>query len=189
MGASWSGTEQGESVMRIFMPIAIAVCVLSLWPLAPHAQAVEGGAFTSYSLSGDVDKNSFGYGGMVAFPFNKIFSVELSGSTFEEYINAKGMTDATMDVISFGASGKVTAPFTDRFHPFCGAGLNYNFFTAEGYRDDTKPGFHVLAGASYQLAKFLDVFCEYRYSFVTFNDGALDTYNFGLVKLGLALHP
>lgn len=167
-----------------------------------QAQSFKAGLHGGYTAGGDVEDKGFAYGAQGEVMFNDLFSVELAGTGFTD--SGDG---ADLKVKSFGLTAKCGMKPCKKSRVYGGAGLDYNMFDASSNTAlisdvdmDNKVGFHFCAGIEVGLADNVELFGEYRYTFVklagdvTVNEGlglgsmvvpVDEDYNFGVIKIGV----
>ncbi|MCI5208489.1 MAG: porin family protein [Candidatus Electrothrix sp. ATG2] len=164
---------------------------------ASQAQATRLGIHGVYSNGGDVDEPELGAGGQLELPINPILSVELAVTQFSDEVECNNGSTLEQDLTSVGLSAVFrgpVGPFVDGYMLF---GADYNTIDTDSGSNninmelDDEIGFHIGAGFNFAVAYNMEVFAEYRYTFL--ETEAEDTamvdedyqYDFGLAKLGL----
>jgi opacity protein-like surface antigen len=164
------------------------------------------GAHGGYTLGGDVENESFGYGVQVGV-LGDHFGLELSGTLIEDE-NPPMLTDETeFELGTIALTLLYGGNLTEDLRLYVGAGVNYDRFTFDSkakldYDDDDQVGFHACAGLSIALADVLQIFVEYRHTLVQYDTEAFDPndliqglnyikldedYAFGMIRAGLNL--
>ena len=141
---------------------------------------------------GDVaDGETIGYGGQIAAEVNSVLSLELSGTTWTEEREGK---DLDLEVSTIALTVRIGGDIAENVHTYVGAGGNYNFFDEIAEEVDDSLGFHAAAGLELLLATHLELFAEFRYSFIdidndegNFHFGDDDRFEFGLLRAGINL--
>lgn len=179
--------------------------------LAGQAQASRLGIHGVYSNGGDVEESELGFGGQLEIPINPILSVELAVTKFSDEIEGN---DAIIDqdVTSIGLSAVFRGPVGPQLDGYMLFGANYNTIDTDlSFKNplmsnsihskmelDDDIGFHVGAGLNLAISYNMELFAEYRYTFLEteaeaelsdvnetlFTEGDYQ-YDFGLAKMGL----
>lgn len=155
---------------------------------AAFAQGFKIGGHGSYSIGGDIEDESFGYGAQVVFAATENISLELSGTWFEDED-----VGTTFDITHIAATLRLGAPLQDGVFIYGGAGGNYNMVDIERVGDklDDEVGYHFCGGLEMEISEGVELFGEYRYSFITLDeeDYGIDEEDFevGLIRVGLNL--
>jgi len=185
--------------------------------MAGQAQASRLGIHGAYSSGGDVEESEMGFGGQLEVPVNQILSVELAVTKFSDEIEGSGST-LEQDLTSIGFSAVFRGPLGplgplgQQLEGYMLFGANYNSIdtdislknstfsntTTSNLDLDDELGFHIGAGLNVPIAYNMEVFAEYRYTFletegeeeITNMHGTIITegdyeYDFGVGKLGL----
>ena len=151
------------------------------------------GGHGAYTVGGDVEEEEFGAGAQLAIEFNEAFSIELSGSWIEDDIGPA----VTIDIFTIALSARLGTELSEGMTLYGGGGIDYNTFDIEQSTDpDDEAGFHACAGLELALGENLELFGEYRYTWVeytvTSSGGDVDLtrrngndYAFGLARVGL----
>jgi hypothetical protein len=166
--------------------------------LAGQTQASRLGIHGVYSNGGDVEESELGLGGQLELPINPILSVELAVTKFSDEIEGN---DATIDqdLTSIGISAVFRGPLGplgplgQQLEGYTLFGANYNSFDIDKMEADDAVGFHIGAGLNFPIAYNMELFTEYRYTFLETEwetelpDMEEEDYNydFGVAKLGL----
>lgn len=171
-----------------------------------NAGGIYFGAHGAYTIGGDVEKESFGYGLQIG-AVGDLLGIELSGTLIEDD-NPPALTDETQfELGTIALTLLLGANVTRDLRLYAGAGVNYDRFTFDSksgleYDDDDQVGFHACAGASIALADVLQIFAEYRHTIVQYDTEALNPedileglkysklerdYEFGMIRAGLNL--
>jgi len=173
--------------------------------MAGQAQASRLGIHGVYSNGGDVEEPETGFGGQLELPINPILSVELAVSQFSDEIE-NGDSTIDQDLTSIGLSAVFRGPLGPQLNGYMLFGANYNTIDTDiSFKNpavssamnsnmelDDEVGFHIGAGLNLAISYNMELFTEYRYTFLeTDNETALPDseeeyqYDFGLAKLGL----
>jgi len=156
------------------------------------------GAHGAYTLGGDVEDETFGPGAQVTFSGENV-SLELSGTWFENEFELGGDT-FDIDTFSLAATLRLGGMVSEGVNAYAGGGVNYNIFEIDEFGDDPddEAGFHACAGVEIDMGENLELFAEYRHSWVEYTveidddddidiedlDADLD-YEFGMARVGL----
>jgi hypothetical protein len=184
--------------------------------MTSQAQASRLGIHGAYSSGGDVEESEMGFGGQLEVPVNQILSVELAVTKFSDEIEGSGST-LEQDLTSIGFSAVFRGPLGpfgplgQQLEGYMLFGANYNSIDTDISLNsafsnaitsnldlDDDLGFHVGAGLNVPIAYNMEIFAEYRYTFletegeeeITDMYGTYITegdyeYDFGVGKLGL----
>ena len=163
--------------------LSVAVC---------HAGGLKIGGHGAYTVGGDVEDEEAGGGAQIAIGFNDSFSMELAGTMIQDSVG-----NVDVDFFTIALSARVGGMLSEGLGAYAGGGINYNFIEIDGFEDpDGEAGFHACAGLEIPLAENLELFGEYRFTWVeyTVDDSGGDLtfegdveYNFGLARAGLNL--
>lgn len=156
-----------------------------------QAQATRLGLHGVFSNGGDVGDSELGIGGQLELPVNPFMSVELAVTQFGDEIENNGTT-IDQDLTSIGLSAVLRGPIGPQLEGYTLVGLNYNTFDMDKKEVDDAVGFHIGAGLNLPIAYNMELFSEYRYTFLETEfetevpgmDEDYD-YSFGVAKLGL----
>lgn len=178
--------------MRKYM--MAAVCVLAAVALC-HAQGFKLGAHGAYTAGGDVEEEEFGMGAQLVAGFNENVSLELAGTWIEDEAAV-----GDFDFFNIALSLRLHAAMEGGFSPYIGGGVNYMMFDFDDVADpDDEMGFHACAGVDIPLGENVELFAEYRYTWVeyTVESGGGDVefeeigsdfdYEIGMIRAGLNL--
>ena len=173
--------------------------------MASQAQAARLGIHGAYSNGGNVEESEIGFGGQLELPINPILSVELAVTKFSDEIAGNNLT-IDQDLTSVGLSAVFRKALGPQLEGYMLFGANYNSidtdisFTNQQVANtinsnmelDDELGFHIGGGLNFVLTYNMELFTEYRYTFLeTENETALPgseeeyQYDFGLAKMGL----
>ena len=185
--------------------------------MAGQVQASRLGIHGAYSSGGDVEESEMGFGGQLEVPVNQILSVELAVTKFSDEIEGNDST-LDQDLTSIGLSAVFRGPLGQlgplgqQLEGYMLFGANYNTIDADinlknsalsktGHSNielDDELGFHIGAGLNFAISYNMELFAEYRYTFLETEgeEGISDMYgttttvgdyeyDFGLGKLGL----
>ena len=164
------------------------------------------GAHGAYTLGGDVENESFGYGVQIGIMGDNL-GLELSGTLVEDDNPPSPSDETQFELGTIALTLLLGGNITDDMRGYIGAGVNYNRFTFDSkakldYDDDDQVGFHACAGVSIALADVLHLFVEYRHTIVQYDTKAFDSndivqgldyikldedYAFGMIRAGLNL--
>ncbi len=173
--------------------------------IAGQAQANRIGLHGAYSNGGDIDEPEIGIGGQVEFPINQILSVEFAVSHFSEEIEGSNGVNIDQDLTSIGVSAVFRKTLGPQLGGYMLFGADYNTIDTDSNVQnvnmelDDEIGFHIGTGLNLAISYNMELFAEYRYTFLETEgetemaDGILDAsltdedyeYDFGLAKLGL----
>jgi len=176
-------------MISVGLLLSVAMC---------HAQAFKIGGHGAYTVGGDVEDEEFGAGAQMVAEFNDNFSVELSGSWIEDQVNIPVVGPTDLDFFTIALSARVGGELEDGVGVYVGGGVGYHTFKISGFTDpDDEVGFHACAGAELALGDNLELFAEYRFSWVEYTavtgggsaqiDELPQDYNFGLARVGINL--
>ena len=161
---------------------------------AGQAQAARLGIHGVYSNGGDVEESELGFGGQLEIPVNPILSVEFAVTQFSDEVECNNGTTIDQDLTSLGLSAVFrgpVGPFVDGYMLF---GADYNSIDTDSGANninmelDDEIGFHIGAGLNFPIAYNMELFGEYRYTFLeTEQEGGDEDYeyDFGVAKLGM----
>jgi opacity protein-like surface antigen len=173
--------------------------------MAGQAQASRLGIHGAYSTGGNVEEPEIGFGGQLEFPINPILSVELAVTKFSDEIEGADYT-IDQDLTSIGLSAVFRGPLGPQLDGYMLFGADYNTIDTDisftnptvssamnsNMELDDEVGFHIGAGLNLAITYNMELFTEYRYTFLeTDNETAQPgseeeyQYDFGLAKLGL----
>ncbi|CAK8725119.1 Opacity protein [Candidatus Electrothrix laxa] len=185
--------------------------------MASQAQASRLGIHGVYSSGGDVEESEIGFGGQLELPVNQVLSVELAVTKFSDEIEGSDST-IDQDLTSIGLSAVFRGPLGplgplgQQLEGYMLFGANYNSIDTDvslknsaassgvssNMELDDELGFHIGAGLNFAISYNMELFAEYRYTFLETEGeeelsdmyGTLTTtgdyeYDFGLGKLGL----
>jgi opacity protein-like surface antigen len=166
--------------------------------MASQAQATRLGIHGVFSNSGDIEDSDLGYGGQLELPVNPFFSVEFAVTHFGDEIKGKDGATLDQDLTSIGLSAVFRGPlgplgpYGQQLEGYTLLGADYNSFDIDKRDADDAVGFHIGAGLNLPIAYNMELFTEYRYTFL---ETEWDTdlpdmtedynYDFGVAKLGL----
>ena len=169
------------------------------------------GVHSAYSSGGDVEDAQFGFGAQAEFAFTPNVSIELSVSQFSDEYEESGIKE-DLDVTTIGLSALFRAPLGRKAGIYFLGGLDYNIADLDISLDravwgptmnasadvDDEFGFHLGAGINLLLHKNVELFAEFRYTFLAldadlsvtsgaYGDSARveGDYDFGLFKIGI----
>jgi len=154
------------------------------------------GGHGAYTVGGDVEEENAGVGAQLAVEFNDAFSMELSGSWIEDEVDL-GLDVIDIDFFTIALSARLGTELSEGLALYGGGGIDYNIFEIDEVENpDDEAGFHACAGLEIALGENLELFGEYRYTWVEYTveseDGDVDftrdrDYEFGLARVGLNL--
>lgn len=174
-----------------------------------QAQNLSVGAHGAYSVGGDVEESSIGFGAQLELAVSDAVSLEIAGTRFtDEASEDGGKIEQTLN--SIGASLILRMPLDHAIEAYVLGGVNYNTTDYDvtlppefaGLRVnvdvDDQIGFHFGGGVRVALNENLTLFGEYRHTLLELEGtvempqlGVSETdkmdYNFGLIKAGLNL--
>jgi opacity protein-like surface antigen len=173
--------------------------------MAGQAQANRIGMHGAYSNGGDVEEPETGIGGQIEFPINQILSVEFAATHFSEEIQGNDGVTFDQDLASFGVSAVFRTALGPQLGGYMLFGADYNIIDTDSnvhnvnMELDDEIGFHIGTGLNLAINYNMELFAEYRYTFLetegeaeitdTLMDGVLVEgdyeYDFGLAKLGV----
>ena len=157
----------------------IIVGFLTLAAALSYGQDFKIGGHGAYSTGGDVEDEEIGYGAQLQAVVNENFSIEASGTMFEDF-------DGEIEITTIAISARLGVPLADGVLAYGGGGGNYNMFDVDAVDIDDEVGYHFCGGAEFLIADNIELFGEYRYSIVEISDDNVeDNYDFGLVRAGL----
>jgi len=168
----------------------VAVCLVM--SVAVCQAGLKIGAHGAYTIGGDVEEEEAGAGAQLAVGLGDTFSLELAGSWIEDEVGP-----ATIDIFTIALSARLGTDLSDTIGIYGGGGIDFNMFEVDqGPDPDDEAGFHACAGFEIPLGDNLELFGEYRYTWVEYtvdsDGGDLDLtrdldYEFGLARVGLNL--
>ncbi len=222
---------------RVMKKAAFTSCVILLIAGTVYAQSPvisRLGLHGAFSLGGDIDDSEIGFGGQIEASVNRNVFVELSASRLNGEVSVErqdiAMGDSTQvsdfSLTSIGLSGTIRGTLAENVQGYVLGGINYNLASesdtvhtpsdrasrAEAYTArnslDNSFGYHLALGLNLAVSANVEIFAEYRFSFLTLEgktefiprpvyvgfEGITDDsiyenlkedYNFGLVKAGL----
>jgi opacity protein-like surface antigen len=173
--------------------------------MAGQAQANRMGLHGAYSNGGDVEEPEVGIGGQIEFPINHILSVEFAISHFSEEIEGGDGASIDQDLTSIGVSAVFRKALGPQLGGYMLFGADYNAIDTDSNVQnvnmelDDEIGFHIGTGLNLAISYNMELFAEYRYTFLEtegeakVTDGLMDAsltdgdyeYDFGLAKLGV----
>ncbi len=196
--------------MAIFLAFAVSASAIGPSRIGVHV---------AYSAGGDVEDEQHGFGGQLEFALGPNLFIELAASGFSDEWAEEGL-ELEADIVTFGLSAILRAPIADTVQVYGLGGINYNSIDVDVNFDraalglpagvdaradvdiDDELGFHLGAGINVELSPNVEIFAEYRYTFlsvdaetsVSFSGAGMDwresetvegDYDFGLFKAGL----
>ena len=171
--------------------IISAAALALLIGVTSQAQATRLGLHGVFSNAGDVGDSELGVGGQLELPVNPFMSVELAVTQFGDEVEHHGAT-IDQDLTSIGLSAVLRGQIGPQLEGYTLLGLNYNTFDMDQMEADDAVGFHIGAGMNLPVAYNMELFSEYRYTFLetefeTVMPGMDEDYDysFGVAKLGL----
>lgn len=171
--------------------IVLAITVITLTCTHSFAGGFKAGAHGAYLTEGDIDDETLGYGAQIAAEVNSVLSLELSGTTWTEERAGK---DLDLEVSSIALTVRFGGDIAEGVHTYVGAGGNYNIFDGIAEEVDDSLGYHIAGGIELLLATHIEVFAEYRHSFIDIDDndggyefGGDNSFEFGLLRAGVNL--
>ncbi len=173
--------------------LIITVCGLFVLASLGHAQ-VKIGAHGAYSNAGDIEDEDLGFGAQFGFHVNETLSMELAGTRFKDF-------DDLVEITTIALTARLGFPVSDTSDFYLGGGANYNIIDLDipdfdyfNVKIDDEIGFHAAAGLEIEVNHSLQLFAEYRYTFLELtsteegsNMSGKDDYDFGLARVGLNL--
>lgn len=166
--------------------------------MASQAQASRLGIHGGFSNGGDIQDSELGYGGQLELLVNPFLSFEFAVTKFSDEIEGKGDATLDQDLTSIGLSAVFRGPLGplgplgQQLEGYTLFGANYNTFDMDKMEADDAIGFHIGAGLNLPVAYNMELFTEYRYTFLETEweaelpDMEEDyNYDFGVAKLGL----
>ncbi len=198
----------------VFMNLAILL-IFSLCASAIGPSRI--GVHAAYSAGGDIEDEQLGFGGQLEFALGPNLFIELSASAFGDEWREDEL-EIEADIVTFGLSAILRAPIADTVQVYGIGGINYNTIDIDVKIDraalglpgdaradidvDDELGFHLGAGINVEIAPSVEIFAEYRYTFLSVDTemsvgatGPRGTvrettsekvdYDFGLFKAGL----
>jgi opacity protein-like surface antigen len=184
-----------------------------LFAVPSHAEDVKisrVGVHGAYSMNGDVEDSSPGFGVQAELAINRMFSVELAVTRFSDEYDDKAVS-IEQDLTTFGLSGVYRAPLAEQLCGYLLGGLSYNVVDMDaslnaavygsgfdvGIDVDNDIGMHLGAGLNFALQNNWELFTEYRYTFLelegdvsvtsmqsAYREPIKGDYDFGLLKVG-----
>ncbi|WP_339136527.1 MAG: porin family protein [Candidatus Electrothrix sp. GW3-4] len=159
--------------------------------ITSQAQATRLGIHGVFSNAGDVEDSQLGIGGQLELPVNPYMAVELAVTQVGDEIEDNGAT-LDQDLTSLGLSAVFRGPLGPQLEGYTLLGLNYNTFDVDTMDMDDAVGLHIGAGLNLAVAYNMELFGEYRYTFldtdweseISSAEGDYN-YDFGVAKLGL----
>lgn len=202
--------------MKVFFVCSRLLTGIALLAAAMTTQAANQGMNrfginAGYSVGGDIESGEFGYGLQGEFGINPNLGIELAISGFSDEVTELGVR-IEQDITSIGLSGVFRTPLTDRLGGSILLGVNYNMVDMDVTYDevewgrgwganadlDDAFGAHLGAGLGYKATDNMELFLEYRYTFLDLSgdltvsnadysvtDKVDGSYNFGLLKFGI----
>ena len=145
-----------------------------------QAAPVRLGVHGVYSTGGSTESDDFGYGFQLGWHWNDHVSLDLTDSFFDDVDGAVKFND-------IAGTLRLGFTVTEGIFLYAGGGLTYLMTTFEtGDSPHDELGYHYCAGMELQQSEYVDVFLEYRKSYIDYDD-LEDTYEFGLFRLGVSL--
>ena len=161
---------------------------------ALQAEGLYIGGYGAYSLGGDIEDSSLGYGLNIGLPLGESMGLELSGTLLED---DSAMGAAAFDIGSTDLSKLSYIPLSDDSMDFyIGVGASYNRFSFDSHidreiKDNDQIGFLAEAGVAIFPVEWLRVFADVRYNVMTYEVQPIDglervdeDYNFFMVRVG-----
>ena len=173
-----------------------AVAVVGMFVVVSALQA-EGfyiGGYGAYSLGGDVEESSLGYGANLGFLLGDSFGLELSGTLLEDDTVAEDATE--FELGSLDLSLLYYLPVSDdSIDIYVGIGASYNRFNFDStiereVKENDQIGFFGSAGVAILPAEWLRVFADVRYNVMQYEfdidgtDSGNEEYSFFMVRVG-----
>jgi opacity protein-like surface antigen len=170
------------------------------------------GVLVGVTAGGDIEDSEVAYGAQVKLPMGEPFFVALSVAMITDTF-AGDTVEIDQDLTSIGLSIGAEVQAATRCTVYGLFGPNFNMVDLDIRNDvelppgasikgdiDDEIGFHVAAGTTYQLAEHLNLFLEYRYTFLDLegsvtgirSDGnrlvteVEGSYDFGVAAAGLS---
>jgi len=164
-----------------------------------------------YSVAGDIEDSSTGFGLQLGIPIQGNYSIEIAMSKFSDGIDEQGIR-LEVDFTTIGVSIVGRSTLGDNLKGYLLGGINYNLVGMDGSYDplvygpglsvdiDVKNtvGFHVGGGLNFPIQDNWELFAEYRYTLLdldaqisvsgwgmTVSETVSESYDFGLFKIGV----
>jgi len=177
-----------EIMMKRFLALVLSAALCAAFC---YGEGLKLGGHAAYLVESDAEDDIFGYGGQIGTRVNDTFSLELSVSVFKD-----DSEEIERDISTTALSGRLGALLGEGLHVYFGGGGNYTKCDVDysGADVDDEFGYHFCGGFDLAIHEGLELFAEYRHSFVDFEEGdqpeefqnAFDgEYEFALVRVGL----
>lgn len=164
---------------------------------ALQAEGLYIGGYGAYSLGGDVEDASLGYGANIGLPLGESLGLELSGTLLEDDSIAEDASE--FELGSLDLSLLYYLPVSDdSIDIYIGVGASYNRFNFDSdiereVKDSDQIGFFGSAGIAIFPAEWLRVFADVRYNVMQYevdiddSDSINEDYSFFMVRVGAGL--
>lgn len=223
-----ASTKQWASAL-FCLAFCIQASAFDMYDLG-EAQTIKVGGHAAYYGGGDVDDEGITGGGQIIFQATRHFSLELSlveiREDADQTASAIGIDvegELEVDIAALALTARADVPLTTRFALYAGGGIGYYFidvdedvtvspaepFTGIGAPTDIDTdageefGFHVTAGAAFLIFDNIELFADYRFTFLDADidsdatissvegealaglSNDVDGLDFGLIRIGV----
>lgn len=165
-----------------------------LWAGVCWGGGLKVGGHAMYVTSPGGAHDTFGYGAQVGARVNETLSLELSATAFDDEFDA---VDSRL--VTVAVSGRLGGGMGEGVWLYIGGGASYNFCEIDdaawpGAEIDPTIGYHFCGGIELALSQRAELFAEYRYTSVDFDESGRsdafrrefdEEYEFGFVRVGL----
>ncbi len=199
---------------KLMFSAILIVAAIATVTTAQDIKVSRVGVHGAYSMGGDVEKETFGYGIQGELSLCPYGGIELAVSKFSDEYAEEGVS-LDMDTTTIGLSLVGRLPLSDKGTVYVLAGVDYNLASMDASLDpslfsynghvaqasvdiDNEFGFHFGGGLEFFLLKNLSLFAEYRYTVldlttditvslmdISESESSKGSYDFGLAKVGL----
>jgi opacity protein-like surface antigen len=204
------GSAMNYKSMKLFGMLAL---IIGAYGTVQALGEVRLGVHGGYTAGGDIENSDVAYGAQVELGITPNLGVEVAVSRFSDEAKEQGV-EIELDYTSIAASLVWRADLSAPLGFFILGGFNYNIVDGDAKLDsrvfgntvaidfdlDNAVGFHVGAGLNIALADNLELFTEYRYTFldlegkisarsqgVVVEESIDGSANFGIIKFGINL--
>lgn len=167
------------SLTMMVLLCSVAICT---------AQGFKIGGHGAYTVGGDVEDEQFGAGAQIGIGNTEGVSLELAGTWVQDEVAPNN----DLDIFTIALTIRLGTALGEGVDGYIGGGADYNTFNIEqGPDPDDEAGYHGCAGLEFDLGENLQLFGEYRYTWVEYTvqgnnlEDLTQDYEFGLARVGL----